>query len=129
MAETIKNSLDNREFGCGIFLDLQKTFDTVNHSILLMNLENYGIQGPALEWFESYLSGRELKPLKCYMCSSTGFCPWSLLLLIFINDLPNSTSVLSFYFFADDTNIYFEAENLDKLQRIVNNELKKVKDK
>ena len=50
-----------------------------------------------------------------------------LLFLIFINDLPNSSSVLSFYLFADDTNINFEAENLNKLQRIMNNELKKVK--
>ena len=49
-----------------------------------------------------------------------------LLFLIFIDDRPNSASVLSFYLFADDTNIYFEAENLDKLQRIVNNELKRL---
>ena len=40
MTETIKNSLDNRKLGCGIFLDLQKAFDTVNHSILLLRLKN-----------------------------------------------------------------------------------------
>ena len=38
LTEAIKNSLDNRKFGCGIFLDLQKAFDTVNHEILLMKL-------------------------------------------------------------------------------------------
>ena len=59
MTDTIKNSLDNRKFGCEIFLDLQKAFDTVNHSILLMKLKKYGIRGPALEWFKSYLSDRE----------------------------------------------------------------------
>ena len=50
-----------------------------------------------------------------------------LLFLIYINDLPNSSSILAFYLFADDTNIYCEAEDLDLLQRIVNRELKKVK--
>ena len=45
MTESIKNSLDNKKFGCGIFLDLQKAFDTVNHQILLDKLEHHGIRG------------------------------------------------------------------------------------
>ena len=59
LTEAIKNSLDNRKFGCGIFLDLQKAFDTVNYDILLMKLEHYGIRGISLDWFKSYLSGRK----------------------------------------------------------------------
>ena len=59
LAEAIKNSLDNRKFGCGIFIDLQKAFDTVNHNILLMKLEHYGIRGAAQKWFKSYLSDRK----------------------------------------------------------------------
>ena len=43
--EAIKNSLDNRKYGCGIFIDLQKAFDTVNDNILLLKLEHYGIRG------------------------------------------------------------------------------------
>ena len=50
-----------------------------------------------------------------------------LLFLIYINDLPRSSPKLAFYLFADDTNIFCEAENLDMLQKIVNKELKKVK--
>ena len=45
LTEAIKNSLDNRKFGCGIFIDLQKAFDTVNYEILLSKLEHYGIRG------------------------------------------------------------------------------------
>ena len=50
-----------------------------------------------------------------------------LLFLIYINDLPNVSKFLSFYLFADDTNIYFEATDLVSSQKIMNRELKYVK--
>jgi hypothetical protein len=50
-----------------------------------------------------------------------------LLFLIYINDLPNSSQLLSFFLFADDTNIYCESDDLAILTRNVNKELKKVK--
>ena len=59
ITETIKKTLDNKKYGCGVFIDLKKAFDTVNHDILLMKLQNYGIQGEALSWFISYLSNRK----------------------------------------------------------------------
>ena len=54
----IKESIDSGKFGCGIFIDFRKAFDTVNHEILLTEFEHYGIRDNMLHWFKSYLSNR-----------------------------------------------------------------------
>ena len=59
ITETIRKTLDEKKYGCGVFIDLKKTFDTVNHDILLYKLEHYGIRGASLLWFKSYLSERK----------------------------------------------------------------------
>ena len=58
ITEDIRSTLDNKRYGCGIFIDLQKAFDTVSHEILHKKLEPYGIRGSNLKWFHSYLSDR-----------------------------------------------------------------------
>ena len=50
-----------------------------------------------------------------------------LLFLIYINDLPNISNILQFFLFADDTNIYYEANTLDNLELTINKELNKLR--
>ena len=64
LTESIKQSIDNGKFGCGVFVDLQEAFDTVNHSILLQKLEHYTIRENALDSFQLCLTRKR-------------YCEWS----------------------------------------------------
>ncbi len=58
LVEEITNSLDNHEATVGVFIDLKKAVDTVDHSILIEKLYHYGIRGTANKWICSYLMNR-----------------------------------------------------------------------
>ena len=57
--QKIQEAIKDNKFAIGVFIDLQKAFDTVNHSILLEKLNHYGISGISNTWFKSYLSNRQ----------------------------------------------------------------------
>ena len=136
LTESIKQSIDNGKFDCGIFIDLQKAFDTVNHKILPGKLEHYGIRGTTLNWFHSYLTGcQQYVTVNGHISDSLtincgvpqGCVLGPLLFLTYMNDLPNVSKVLCFYLFADGTSIYFDSTDLITLQKVVNRELRGVR--
>ena len=55
LTDKIREQLDKGNFACGIFVDFQKAFDTVDHQILIQKLNYYGIRGIENNWFSSYL--------------------------------------------------------------------------
>ena len=59
VVEEIRKNLDNSILTCGVFIDLEKASDTVNHNILLSKLDHYGIRYNALNWLTSYLTNRK----------------------------------------------------------------------
>jgi len=134
ITERIRKSMENKKVGCGLFVDLSKAFDTINHKILISKMEHYGIRGVSLNWFKSYLTNRKQCTFINGSSSTTEFIMCGvpqgsvlgpLLFLLYINDLPNISKILDFFLFADDTNIYFEADTFLQLETKMNKELKK----
>ena len=135
IVNNIHNCMDSGKYTCGIFIDLKKAFDTVNHSILLAKLENYGIRGLINIWFKSYLTDRwqsieidnHISKEEKTLCGvPQGSVLGPLLFLLYINDIYKCSSEFTFYLFADDTNIIYANNNLRTLESTVNSELAKV---
>jgi len=85
--DNIYEHLDKREYVIGIYLDLQKAFNTVNYDILLYKLSNYCIRGVVHQLFKSYLTGRKQFTALGGFCSetalvSTGLCPGTFVISI-----------------------------------------------
>ena len=133
ISEIIGKAHDNGNFKIGDFVTFQKVFDTVNHEILIDKLSHYGIRGTANNWFTSYLSKRSQYASILGYDSETSHVPHGvpqgsvlgpLLFLVYINDLHMAIKFSKVYHFADDTNLLHISKSPQKLQRLLNLDLR-----
>ena len=131
LIDNLSKSIDNKEFSIGKFVDLSKAFDTVNHKIIIQKPHHYGIRGTSLLRFEDYLRNRQQFTKYDETLSSTGTIKCGsilgpLLFLLYINDISNSSNLVNFILFADNTSIFSSGNDLCKLVHNANQELIKL---
>ena len=132
LVDRITSELEQRRHCVGIFIDLSKAFDTLDHGVLLSKLNLYGVRGVANAWFTSYLSNRTqfvqtenirstMLPISCGVPQGSILGP--LLFILYINDVIHVCRLAETIMFADDTNLFFTDSNLTELNVNINNEL------
>ena len=137
ITEFVLNGMENKLTTVGVFLDLSKAFDSVNHDILLKKLNSIGIRGLQYNWFESYLKCRHqyvsigsntsaYTPIKCGVPQGSILSP--LLFLIFMNDISNVSKIIRTVLFADDTTFLCSGKNIKEVTNTINSKLIKIYD-
>jgi len=135
IVDKLISNIDSNKTTSGVYIDLSKAFDTLDHTILIAKLEHYGIRGISLDWFRDYLRDRkqavkfnktisDLNTTNCGVPQGSILGP--LLFIIYINDCVKVANSLHFVMFADDTNIFQSDTDIELLNRNMNSELGKL---
>ena len=129
MVERVRGAWGKGNAALGVFVDLKKAFDTVDHEVLLAKLEHYGVREGALGLLRDYLGDRgqyvvyggfesERGQVRCGVPQGSVLGP--LFFLLYVNDMVRACQGLDLVLFADDTNIFAEGKDPAELFGRVN---------
>ena len=137
VTDTWYKNIDEKRINVGLFLDLRKAFDSIDHNILLSKLGKYCITHNELAWLTSYLtdrkqycylSGKNSKKQKVTCGIPQGSCLGALLFILYMNDFESSLSTFYRNMYADGTSISASSENPVQLVEHLKRELGRVMD-
>ena len=140
LVDNITSQMDNNETPINIWLDLSKAFDTIDHNILLDKLKYYGLDDTAIKLFRSYLTNSyqyvQIENAKSQLLEINTGVPQgsilgSLLFIIYINDISQSSDTFDFLAYADDTTLSttlnkFSTSDYMNISDLINLELYKI---
>jgi len=141
LMNTILSSLNKKQVIAGLFYDLPKAFDSVNHSVLLQKLFYYGVQETYHSWFKAYLTNRQQK-VTITINGGNHSSNWETVTIgvpqgsvlgplqfrIYINDLPHIIQQTAKpVIYADDTSILIQATNIMELHAKVSDTIHRIK--
>ena len=143
LVANISKGIEQKKLTAGVFLDLSKAFDSLEHSVIFKKLDRYGLRGKCLDWFTSYLQGRNLR-VSCKTAdtgitktsnlhevnygTAQGSCLGPLIFLIFCNDLQMHLVFLECIQFADDTTLYITHQSLSYIKFCLEHDLSILQD-
>ena len=131
LLDQILESFEYNKNTLSVFIDPSKSFDTVDHSVLLKKLELFGVTDRKRSWFKNYLSNRkqviqtnnkeniELETNTCGVQQGSKLGP--LLFLLYVNDLKQASDLLDPVIFADETNLFLTPKDISTLKRRIVN--------
>lgn len=130
-----KEQIESGNIVVAIFLDLKRTFETIDRQKLLKKLEKIGIRGVELNWFRSYLSNRFQKTKfngevsderQIDLGVPQGSKLAALLFLLYINDIKECLLFMTIILFADDTLLYYCGKDINEINRRINEDLERI---